>query len=391
MPIISFTRAIRMDSLRGNDVVFFLTLRERQALRCVCRRWHFTCTWLANAGDSSSKHDDTNDALLPRKKSVWNLQSRRFRHVWHSFVHRAGEELLPHVLQRLPHVDKLDTYALTQGLCASTNTGVRPSFDNAHARSGYIQAKINRCGNLSTLLLTPELASLRSELFRIGRARWTVALYGGGPGFDAAGLAFLCSFLRARDIRFHVNVYDNEPGWAPAVMAMQQALETQYNCSSSSSSSGALDSDSAMSWGFHGCDITVDVNDAVNAAVQRDVASTQLFVFSFVCVENFQLLQQSAFAFLRSLFQDAAVGSAFVFTDSTHRLWPLIYDVARATTAHFRVWTPHARGCHYALVLQKQSRYSAQRRDSDPPFFAHAMAKLALFRQHQRQHEQWKQ
>lgn len=355
-----------MDTSCGVDVARFLTLRERQQLRCVCRRWLFTCPWLQFA-----------DAVQP-KKSVWNLESRRFRHVWHTYIHRESEQLLPHLLRRLPRVEKPDTAELKKGLCASTNTGVRPSFDNAHARSGYIEAKINRCGNLPNLLMTEELSELRSEIFRtVGRSQWTIALYGGGPGFDTAGLVLLRKFLRADEIRFHTNVYDNEPGWASAVTAVQQTLSEVHGDDSS--------------WRFKSCDITLDVNDAVNAAVQRDVASTQLFVFSFVCVENFQLLQQSRFVFLRSLFRDAPDGSVFLFTDSTHRLWPLIYDEAvRVHADRFRVWTPFGRGCHYALVLQKLPQTAGRSTAvAKCPFFTQAIEKLALFRRHH--HEQWRE
>lgn len=348
-----------MDTSWGGVVATFLTRQERHKLRGVCRRWHFTSPWLQFAKD-----------VQPRK-SVWNLESRRFRHVWHTYIHQECDAFLPHLLCRLPEVVKPDTEALKKGLCESTNTGVRPSFDNAHARSGYIEAKINRCGNLPNLLLTEELTGLRSELFRFGCKKWTIALYGGGPGFDAAGLAFLRKFLRAEDIAFHTNVYDNEPGWESAVNAVKQTLDQLHYRDTT--------------WCFKHCDITFDVHEAVNVHVQDDLAATQLFVFSFVCVENFQLLQQSGFVFLRSLFQEASDGSYFIFTDSTHRLWPTIYEVATSVaTNKFRVWTPFGRGCHYALVLQK---LVVPQPASAFPFYSQAMDKFQLFRRHQQ--DQW--
>ncbi|KAF1331983.1 hypothetical protein FI667_g3801, partial [Globisporangium splendens] len=345
-----------MDTHCGAAIASFLTLQELHTLRIVCRRWHFTCACLQFTPD-----------VQPRK-SVWNLESRRFRHVWHTYIHEAGDAFLPHLLRRLPDVIKPDTEELKKGLCLSTNTGVRPSFDNAHARSGYIEAKINRCGNLPNLLMTEELTELRSELFRAGKKQWTIALYGGGPGFDTVGLAFLRRFLRAQDIAFHTNVYDNEPGWEIAVTAVKQTLDQlQYE---------------DTTWSFKHCDITFDVHDAVNLEVQADLEATQLLVFSFVCVENYQLLQQSEFAFLRSLFQEARDGSYFIFTDSTHRLWPVISEVAVSVCPDkFRVLAPFGRGCHYALVLQK---LVVPKPASEFPFYAQTMERFALFRRHHR-------
>ncbi|KAG6609478.1 uncharacterized protein IUM83_00867 [Phytophthora cinnamomi] len=263
---------------------------------------------------------------------------------------------------------------LKKGLCLSTNTGQRPSFENENARSGYIQQKINRCGNLPNLLLTEELSELRSELFRVKQPkRWNMALYGGGPGYDALGLVFMREYLRAWDVNFHTTVYDNEQGWKSAIDAVGQTFEQlgQRNASVS----------------FQHCDITFDVHAKGNSHVAKSLKSTQLHVFSFVCVENFCLLRDSAYVFLRSLFSQCSAGTYFIFTDSTHRLWPAIFDVANAIAPdRFRVWTPFARSCHYALVLQKLPEYSAPA--SAYPFFSQAMDKLQDFRRHQQQHLQ---
>ncbi|GMF10562.1 unnamed protein product [Phytophthora lilii] len=263
---------------------------------------------------------------------------------------------------------------LKKGLCLSTNTGQRPSFENAHARSGYIQQKINRCGNLPNLLLTEELSELRSELFRATQPEcWNMALYGGGPGYDALGLVFMREYFRAWDVNFHTTVYDNEPGWKCAIDAVGQTL-------------GRLGQRNA-SVDFQHCDIALDVHAAENAHVWKALDGTQLHVFSFVCVENFCLLRDSGYVFLRSLFSQCSAGSYFIFTDSTHRLWPAIYDVANAVSPdRFRVWTPFARSCHYALVLQKLPGHSKPA--SSYSFYLPSMQKLADFRSHQQQHLQ---
>ncbi|RMX70337.1 hypothetical protein DD238_000001 [Peronospora effusa] len=265
-----------------------------------------------------------------------------------------------------------ETKELKKGLCLSTNTGQRPSFKNKQARSGYIEQKINRCGNLPTLLLTKELSELRSELFGSKQPEcWNIALYGGGPGYDALGLVFMREFFRAWDVKFHTTVYDNEPGWKCAIHAVEKTLDElgQRNASLS----------------FQHCDITLDVIAEENVHVRRSLGTTQLHVFSFVCVENYCLLRDSAYMFLRSLFLQCCDGCYFIFTDSTHRLWPAIFDVANAILPdRFRVWTPYARCCHFALVLQKIP--IDLKPASTYPFYIQAMKKLEDFQRHQQQH-----
>ncbi|KAE9310746.1 hypothetical protein PF001_g10054 [Phytophthora fragariae] len=353
-----------MDTECGALVVSFLSFQERHQLRAVSRRWLFTCTWLQFSGDDGAE--------VQLRKSVWNLRSRAFRHDWNTFIRHECHAFLPRLLELLPAAAMTETMELKKGLCLSTNTGQRPSFENVHARSGYIQQKINRCGNLPNLLLTEELSELRSELFRVKQPEcWNMALYGGGPGYDALGLVFMREYFRAWDVSFHTTVYDNEPGWVSAIDALDGTLGKMGQCNTSVN--------------FQHCDITFDVHAEENSHVSKTLKSTQLHVFSFVCVENFCLLRDSAYVFLRSLFSQCSAGSYFIFTDSTHRLWPAIFDVANAIAPdRFRVWTPFARSCHYALVLQKLPEYSAPA--STYPFYSQAMEKLQDFRRHQQQH-----
>ncbi|KAG7388895.1 hypothetical protein PHYBOEH_007673 [Phytophthora boehmeriae] len=350
-----------MDTACGALVVPFLTLQEQHKLRTVCRKWLFTCTWL----------QFTNSNIHPIK-SVWNFQSRAFRHAWQTFLRNKCSTFLPRLMELLPAPAIAETMELKRGLCLSTNIGQRPSFENAHARSGYIQAKINRCGNLPNLLLTEELSELRSELFRFKQPEcWNMALYGGGPGFDALGLVFMREYFRAYDVNFHTTVYDNEPGWKAAIDAVETTLDQigQHHVSLS----------------FQHCDITADVHAVENKHVRESLRTMQLHAFSFVCVENFCLLRDSNFSFLHSLFTECRDGSYFIFTDSTHRLWPAIFDVANSVANdQFRVWTPFARSCHYALVLQKLPAHAKPA--SRYPFYTQAMEKLQEFERHQQQH-----
>ena len=354
-----------MDGECGAEVASFLSLQERRDLRRVSRRWLYTCTWLQSR--------DSDEGAVQPKNSVWNLRSRAFRHAWTTFIRTESHAFLPLLLELLPSIAIPDTMALKRGLCLSTNTGRRPSFTNAHARSGYIQQKINRCGNVPNLLLSEELCDLRSRLFRSHQSEcWNVALYGGGPAYDVLGLVFMRDYFRAWDVQFHATIYDNEPGWKGAIDAVKQTL-------------GQLGQRN-VSLSFQHCDITLDMCAAENDDVRCSLQSTKLHLFSFVCVENSCLLRDSAYVFLQSLFSQCSDGSYFIFTDSTHRLWPAIFHVANASAPdRFRVSTPFARSCHYALVLEKLPRYS-KAAASTYPFYTQAMHKLEEFQRHQRHH-----
>ncbi|DBA00708.1 TPA: hypothetical protein N0F65_001179 [Lagenidium giganteum] len=321
-------------------------------LRCVSRQWNYVFPWLQA------------DRMHP-VKSVYNMKSKRYRHDWQQFMRRESQAFLQAMLAHLPKSTKEDTNTLKRALCESTNTGVRPSFDNHHARSGYIAQKFNRVGNLPNLLLSETLGDLRAVLLTKNVCRF--AMYGGGPGYDTIGMVLLRQYLRLADFTIHGVVYDNEPGWTSAVTAVQHVLQQHHDHASNATIA------------FKSCDITLDIHDSINADVVADVGSTQLFLFPFVCVENYQLLRQSNFQFLRSLFDQAPLDSVFIFTDSTHRLWPEIWDVACATTHSFRIWTPFVRSCHYALVLQKLPAHASPTQFS---FYTEAMAALARFRHH---------
>ncbi|CEG41504.1 hypothetical protein L915_11214 [Plasmopara halstedii] len=341
-------------------VVSFLSLQERRKLRLVSRRWLFACTWL--------QYNGSDESVQP-KKSVWNLCSRAFRHSWTTFLRIKSRSFLPLMLEALPAATKLETMELKKGLCLSTNTGQRPSFENPHARSGYIQQKFNRCRNLPDLLLTNELSELRSKIFRINQPEpWSIAMYGGGPGYDVIGLVFMRELFRATDVNFRATVYDNELGWKYAIDAANQTLIQLGFCH--------------VSLRFDLCDITLDLEAVENKFVSQSLRATQLHIFSFVCVENFCILHDSGYGMIRSLFAQCSAGSYFIFTDSTHRLWPAIFQVANTTSPdRFRIWTPYARGCHYALVLQKLADYSSPA--FKYPFYSQAMQNLAHFQRHQ--------
>ncbi|CAH0493143.1 unnamed protein product [Peronospora farinosa] len=146
-----------MDGECGTLVASFLSLRERRELRLVSRRWLFTCTWL--------QYNGSGEAYVQPRKSVWSLCSRAFRHSWTTFIRNKS-------------------YSTT-------------TFFQEQTGSQWLhRAEDQPLREPPTLLLTKELSELRSELFGSKQPEcWNIALYGGGPGYDALGLVFMREFF----------------------------------------------------------------------------------------------------------------------------------------------------------------------------------------------------
>jgi hypothetical protein len=155
-------------------------------------------------------------ALLGRAGS---LQTPRTLSLWRAFWAARERALRESLLAHLTAVDAAATTELVALLCLSTTRGEKPAtaFSIDGARSGYFLRMFHRCQNLPNLLLTDALSELRNDV--LTRPRCAVASIGGGPGFDAIGLALLRAFCRA-PTAFSTVVYDLEMGWASATRAL---------------------------------------------------------------------------------------------------------------------------------------------------------------------------
>ena len=76
---------------------------------------------------------------------------------------------------------------------------------------------------------------------------------------------------------------------------------------------------------FATADITVSLDDGANAAFRADA---DLFVASYVVAENKNALRARDWVFFRDAFARAKPGALFLFTETTHRLWPELAAVA---------------------------------------------------------------
>jgi hypothetical protein len=111
---------------------------------------------------------------------------------------------------------------------------------------------------------------------------------------------------------------------------------------------------------FDGCDITVPLSDPVNARYAQEILDTDLWVCSYCVSENAVKLRQGLplpFVFFSDVFSQAKENSIFVFTETTHRLWPELVDVA-LETAGFDVAFPRRNGRGKSgrqLILRKRA------------------------------------
>jgi hypothetical protein len=167
---------------------------------------------------------------------------------------------------------------------------------------------------------------------------------GGGPGYDFVAAALVATYRSQQRQTsppvLHATIFDYERGWAPLVEKMASAVEHTLG--------------GAHSCHFTGCDITLPISDPSNAAFLEDEAlDTDIWFCSYCVAENAKKLRDGNFVFFRGLFQVAKPGAPFVFTETTHRLWP---DFAAIANTGFDVAFPQSRGNRQnrQMVLRKR-------------------------------------
>ena len=118
--------------------------------------------------------------------------------------------------------------------------------------------------------------------------------------------------------RIETTVYEYEAGWDDIIPYMEQSTQS------------VLDLGSAQhhSCRFAGCDITLPLTHDANAQCYQQAQSTDLWICSYCVAENAVRLRANDYVFFVELFEAAQEGAVFVFTETTHRLWPEIIDVA---------------------------------------------------------------
>lgn len=259
-------------------------------------------------------------------------------------------------------IDRDALQELTVQLGLAAEGGSMPSFKDEGARAGYAVDYFCRAQMAADLLFSsrePDFLveaiqdmfggrtigntaassrtakSLSSDTNKICR----MTSLGGGPGFDFVAAALIATFNSQQtsyhDERMsppttiHANVFDYETGWQPLVEAMATSIDTVLCTPPEGKTSQPWSQHTCQ---FGACDITVPLSDPANAQLSRDdhkvLRETDLWICAYCVAENASKLRQGDFVFFRELFENAKVGSLFLFTETTHRLWPELANVA---------------------------------------------------------------
>ena len=275
------------------------------------------------------------------RKKEWSKRTRnRILMEWSIYIHIHGKAFIQHVISSCKgDVDEEATMTLITELCAATHLGEMPSFSNEGARVGYFLKKSNRIGNLTRLVFQPENDTLRHFLQALPILK--IASIGGGPGYDALGWALCAEWMgrnHKEETHIEAHVYDYEKGWKDIIDTMQGICTTHKV---------------PITWSFDTCDIT-SVDSSYNDSLWDVVDKMHLFLFSFVVVENRHRLKQTEFSFLKQIFSKSSNGSWYIFTDSTYRLWPSIYEIAKSSLNNtFRLRMVYTYTSHIVLMLEQ--------------------------------------
>lgn len=259
--------------------------------------------------------------------------SVRHRKLWRHYMHRYCQDVQASISRTVEsQVDWNATRTLETNLGAvGANTGVMPDFSNPGALHGYTLNHFGRARLLGDFINQSEPDWLQKRVDELFSSDATtpcqVASLGGGPGYDFVSLSALSDFRQGPMV--HATVYEYEPAWRDIVTTIESAVH--------SISDRAMDQHSC---GFAGCDITLPLSAAVNAEIgSRAQSSTNVVVCSYCIAENAVRLSEQDFCFFRHIFAEATDGLLFLFTETTHRLWPDLIDIA--TKAGLRISTPH--------------------------------------------------
>ncbi|MGK3736990.1 MAG: hypothetical protein ACI8RD_006778 [Bacillariaceae sp.] len=164
---------------------------------------------------------------------------------------------------------------------------------------------------------------------------------GGACGYDYVSLALVATFhsswnpgssSTSSPVIVQATVFDYEEGWEDLIHAMSVSTSTALQYYDNNNNTNHNQNHSCTFGGK--CDITKSLlSDPVNAAMStREVLDkTDLYTCQYCVAENAVELRESNFIFFTELFNEAKIGSMFVFTETTHRLWPELLDVALVT------------------------------------------------------------
>lgn len=277
------------------------------------------------------------------------IQPRVLKQRWCRYYENPLKHIRSAWLAALPSVDRISTAELMQNLTTTTNAETIVDFSDAGARSGYIEHRVYKRGQyLAEILLQPAASSLRAQL--LAKRAVHVVNIGGGPGFDAIGLQLLTEFFGAKT-KFHHEVIDIEAGWQDAVTALGEVLKLSGTTATTEMK-------------FRMADLR-ELGQAMRKDSVEDFSCVDLFIFAYVCIENADSLRRDNFMQLKSMFAMAKLGAAFVFFDSSDRLWPAVLKSARESARYEAMFMTSGGKIQMILVRVESPSFSSIAQEMD--------------------------
>ena len=216
-------------------------------------------------------------------------------------------------------IDALNTLSFQLGVAA--DVGSMPSFEHQGARAGYAINYFCRAQLMADLLFSSDSPILMESIDNLlggsaGSCR--ISSLGGGPGYDFVAAALLATYRSQQretlPTILHATIYDYEKGWSSFVANMEDSVHNVLGGSHSCD--------------FEKCDITLLLSDPINERCRQEVKETDIWFCSYCVAENAQKLRDFEYIFFQELFAEAKMGAVFVFTETTHRIWPELASVA---------------------------------------------------------------
>jgi hypothetical protein len=300
------------------------------------------------------------------KSALRQPGSKNYKRSWTHWLFPSVDSIRYELAQVLPDpVNEEELKDLSFSLGVAADTGEMPSFEEAGARAGYALDYFCRARLLADLLIDTENPTLpdfwtdaiqRNALIRNTSDHTTASnvlpcnltSLGGGPGFDFVSAALVSSFNSAGGSRnltpINATILDYEVGWKSLVESMNEATRK------------VLLSENTISCNWGGiCDITESLYHPSNVACINVVETTSIWTCQYCVAENAKCLRESDFVFFRELFQAAAVGSLFIITETTPRLWPEFYKLLleqnkkEENNLGLKIGFPYMRGPHMVI------------------------------------------
>jgi hypothetical protein len=280
--------------------------------------------------------------------------SLSYLRTWHHWSELSIQLIRSEFIANLPTpVDREALTKLSFQLGVAADTGSMPSFEHDGARAGYAADYFCRAQLMADILFSSECAFWKEDADRLWSSgtQCNIGSLGGGPGYDFVAAALIATYKSQQQrptttlpppVSLRATIYDYQHGWAPLVEKMASAVEHTLG--------------GAHSCRFGGCDITLPLSDPTNAACLGAAFDTHVWFCSYCVAENARKLRDGNFIFFRDLFHAAKPGALFVFTETTHRLWPDFAAIIIANTAGFDVAFPKSRGNrqNHQMVLRKR-------------------------------------